>query len=918
MSIGNIQRQLSSPTHPRFFVPEVVQVSATDCGPATLKSLLAGFGIPVSYERLREACQTSLDGSSIDTIEDVANLLGLNAVQLLVPVEHALLPQAAALPGIVVTRLPDGGTHFVLLWRRHGGLVQVMDPAVGRRWLTHRRLQQEMYLHAMHFPATVWRDWAGSDAFCLPLRARLEGLGMTSQRAEELLALALADASWRSLAGLDAVIRQAQSLVDAGGVRQGKEAAGLADAQFTRLAAQNANEQPVVGWAYWRVRPLLAAANDTDDLTLEVQGVVLLHISGVRTGAQDSAAPDQQTAMPAALATALGEQTISPLQEVWRLLKVDGLLTPGLIAAALLIAGAAVTVQALFLRGITELWRLPLLGEQRLLIVLGLLGLTGLLVGVELPVMASISRMGRRLESRLRMAFLEKLPRINDHYFRSRLVSDMARRAHNIQSLRDLPALGFALIRNGALLLGTAIGLIWLDPASALLLLLGLTVLLGIILVAQPVQAELDLRVQSHASGLSRYFLDVLRGLLPVRSHSAGRAIRREHEAKLTEFHRASRTTNRFALTEDAILSLLNTALAIGIVFFYISRGREAAGVLILLYWALNIPQLVQRIAALAREYPRQRNHLMRLLEPLVAAEDEGMTGGQNDPATGEAPTNTRHPRDHTSAPVALHFAAVRVVAGGHTVLDGVELTVAPGEHVAIVGRSGAGKSSLVGLLLGWRTLEAGQVLVDGAPVSGKELQALRRSTVWVDPEVQIWNRSLLENLRYGQEVGDGLAVGPVLQQADLTDVLRSLPAGMQTRLGEGGGLVSGGEGQRVRLGRGLMHPAPRLVILDEPFRGLDRTQRHELLARARRQWQNVTLLCVTHDLSAVLNFDRVVVMEGGRIVEEGAPGELAGQPDSHFRRMLEEEVRVRRDFWQAPGWRRLWLADGKLPRQPM
>ena len=82
----------SSTEKRRYFVPEVVQTSATDCGPATLKAVLEGFGIPISYGRLREACQTTLDGSSIDTLEDVANLLGLDAQQLLVPADHVLLP----------------------------------------------------------------------------------------------------------------------------------------------------------------------------------------------------------------------------------------------------------------------------------------------------------------------------------------------------------------------------------------------------------------------------------------------------------------------------------------------------------------------------------------------------------------------------------------------------------------------------------------------------------------------------------------------------------------------------------------------------------------------------------------------------------------------------------------------------------
>ncbi|MBI3739143.1 MAG: hypothetical protein HY258_08880, partial [Chloroflexi bacterium] len=85
-------------TLPRFFVPEVVQTSETDCGPAALKSLLEGYGIYASYGRLREACQTSVDGTSIDTIEQIAAQLGLNAEQVMIPSDHLLLPEAQALP----------------------------------------------------------------------------------------------------------------------------------------------------------------------------------------------------------------------------------------------------------------------------------------------------------------------------------------------------------------------------------------------------------------------------------------------------------------------------------------------------------------------------------------------------------------------------------------------------------------------------------------------------------------------------------------------------------------------------------------------------------------------------------------------------------------------------------------------------
>jgi len=87
----------------RLFIPEVIQTSAMDCGPASLKALLEGFGRPASYGRLREACHTDVDGTSIDTLEEIANRLGLDASQVMVPMDHLLLPEAGVLPCIVVT-----------------------------------------------------------------------------------------------------------------------------------------------------------------------------------------------------------------------------------------------------------------------------------------------------------------------------------------------------------------------------------------------------------------------------------------------------------------------------------------------------------------------------------------------------------------------------------------------------------------------------------------------------------------------------------------------------------------------------------------------------------------------------------------------------------------------------------------------
>ena len=116
----------------RLLVPEVVQTSGMDCGPAALKCLLEGFCIRASYGRLREACHSDVEGTSIDTLEDVAVQLGLEAEQVMLPLDHLLMPQAEALPAIVVVTLPNGITHFLVAWRRFAGYVEVMDPGMGR------------------------------------------------------------------------------------------------------------------------------------------------------------------------------------------------------------------------------------------------------------------------------------------------------------------------------------------------------------------------------------------------------------------------------------------------------------------------------------------------------------------------------------------------------------------------------------------------------------------------------------------------------------------------------------------------------------------------------------------------------------------------------------------------------------------
>jgi ATP-binding cassette subfamily B protein len=878
----------------RFLVPEVVQTSAMDCGPAVLKAALEGSGIAVSYGRLREACQTDVDGTSIDTLEGIAQQLSLTAEQAMLPVDHLLLPEAEALPALLVVRLPNGATHFVLVWRRHGPLVQVMDPGVGRRWMSCRQLLDEVYVHQQPVPAAAWRAWAVSANFQKPLARRLRRLGL-GRHTTPLIEQAAAVPGWQALARLDAATRLVEAVAQGGGVRRGGEACALLKAFVTA-------EERTIPEPYCSVRP--APAQPGGEEQVRLHGVVLVRIG---RPAADPVREASRPSLPSALNAALTEPPSRPARELFRLLRGGGFLSGVVLALGLALVAGGGVLEAVLLRSVLDLGRSLGLVEQRLLAVAGFLAFALVLLALELGLAGRLVRLGRRLEVRLRAAFLDKLPRLHDRYFQSRPISDMAERSHALHQIRLLPRLAGQFLRAALTLALTVVVISWLDPASTVPAAVAAILAVAVPLAFLPLLQGLDLRVRTHAGALSRFYLDALLGLTAVRAHGAERAIRREHESLLVEWVRASQRLLRWVVLLEALQLTAGFGLAGWLLGLHAGRTVEAGGLLLLAYWALNLPVLGEEIALLVRQYPLLRNVTLRLLEPLGAPEEPSRAASPTYSAAGMLRRNV------ATGGVDLRFAAVTVRAGGHTVLADVDLHMAAGTQVAIVGASGAGKSTLLGLLLGWHHPAAGQIRVDGEALDGARLDQLRRETAWVDPAVQLWNASLLDNLLYGSDPGVVPALGAVLEDAALTDVLQRLPAGLQTPLGEGGGLLSGGQGQRVRFGRALVRSDARLVLLDEPFRGLDREQRRALLRRARQVWRGATLLCVTHDVGETHDFDRVLVIEGSRVVEDDCPAVLAAAPSSRYRALLDAEEAVRTGLWASDCWRRLSLQAGRL-----
>jgi len=843
----------------RLLIPEVIQTSAMDCGPAALKALFGGFDQYLSYGRLREACQTDVDGTSIDTLEEVARRLGLDVEQRMMPRDLVLSESAACVPAIIVTRLPDGATHFVVVWRAQGALVQVMDPAGGRIWLPRERFLDSLYIHEQPVPRAAWDEWCLSAAFTDGLKDRCRALQVTQPAGFDVTQL-------------DAALRMAGALHTAGKLQSGDEAQ-----QFLELCRERPEQIPAEFWA----------ARGTDDAgEVILRGAVLIAALGLR----ESSEP-----LPESLAAIRNEPPPKPWAPILQALQGESRRALAFLGAALLLAAGGALLEAILFLGLLDFAGHLELTQQRLTAVGLVLALIAALLALDWAAALGLMRLGRRVEVVLRARLALKIPALNDRYFQSRLISDMAFRAHALHLLRELPEIAGHLIRCIATLVFTATAISWLYPEAALAAWLAVLAAIGVPVLFQPWLNERDLRLRELGGSLSRFHLDSLFGSRAIQAHGAQGNMRTTHAQQLREWAGAGLRHHSVLVRAELAQMVASFAPVVWIVY---SQGvGGSVGLLLLVYWALAIPATGRQLAAIAWSLPTLRNTMLRYLEPLGAPEEVVLQS-----SAGLA----------TSSGARVSIEGATVVAGGHVVLSDVSVHVAPGEHVAIVGPSGSGKSALMGLLLGWHQPSQGRVRVDDRELDATVLHHLRQQTAWIDPQVHLFKDTLLKNVRYGNEAVAHDRLQTASNSAGLMNVLRRLPEGLQSPLGEGGALMAGGEGQRVRMARAFMRDGVRLAIIDEGSRGLDRADRQRFLTEARGHFAGSTLFFVTHDIGDTLQFDRVIVLDGGRIVEDGNPGELRSQ-SSRYAQLVDSDAEAHHRLWSRPAWKRLTMRAGTL-----
>ncbi len=206
--------------------------------------------------------------------------------------------------------------------------------------------------------------------------------------------------------------------------------------------------------------------------------------------------------------------------------------------------------------------------------------------------------------------------------------------------------------------------------------------------------------------------------------------------------------------------------------------------------------------------------------------------------------------------------------------LSGIQLSVAPGETVALVGMSGGGKSTLVNLVPEFYTPTSGRILLDGQPISDIALQSLRAQMAMVSQNVVLFDDTVAANIAYGDANQDKQRIESAAKAAYLEDVILGLPDGYETQIGDNGMRLSGGQRQRLAIARAIYKNAP-ILILDEATSALDTESERAVQAALDQLMKGRTTLVIAHRLSTIEHADRIIVLQEGRIAESGSHAEL-------------------------------------------
>lgn len=495
----------------------------------------------------------------------------------------------------------------------------------------------------------------------------------------------------------------------------------------------------------------------------------------------------------------------------------------------------------------------------------------------------TVAWVGRNVVADLRFdVFAKYLELPSRFYDRGSLGYLKARLTYNVEQVGKAASKALVVLVRDSLTVVFLVGyMVWLGGWMALIF-LALTPLVGLIIVAANRRfRKIAGRMQHAIGGIGQVAEDTLRGHAEVKIAGAT-----GHEKQ--RFRRINDRHKRQQLRYTAVQSMsqplvqLIAVIALAIVLF-ITTSEAVMD-------TISPGGLLSFITAMAL--------LLRPLKQIVQVNSEiqrAIAAGESlfevldlESETDEGQTPVQRARGHiVYEDIRFHYES-----SPQDVLQDISFELRPGETVALVGRSGSGKTTIASLLPRFYEPAAGRVLLDGQPLEGYRLQDLRRQIALVNQQVVLFNDTVANNIAYGLETTPSQdRLEAAARAANALDFIQALPEGFDTLIGDDGVMLSGGQRQRLAIARALIKDAP-ILILDEATSALDTESEQMIQDALERLMRSRTTLVIAHRLSTIEDADRIVVLDHGRIVEIGSHAELlskAGHYAALYRQQFQD-----------------------------
>ena len=493
-----------------------------------------------------------------------------------------------------------------------------------------------------------------------------------------------------------------------------------------------------------------------------------------------------------------------------------------------------------------------------------------------------LNRAGRTIVFDIRGALFEHIQRLSLQFHHHRSTGDVLTRVtSDVTALRQALTESLAEIVNSLLLLvGMAVVLLWLDWQLALVA-IGAMPLLYVAIVRYTSQIRRYSRAERKREGTLASVLHESLGTVRLtrtfnREDDAMQKFRAESAASLESGLAATLSAERFAWLVD-VLGAIVTALVLGFGVYRVVEGAISPGTLIVFVtYTRNFYRPLRTAVKNANKITRTAAQAERVAELLDVKEDVADRPGARDAAPLRG---------------AIEFRGVSFgYEPGRPVLANVDLAISPGQITAIIGPTGTGKSTLAALIPRLYDPTGGAVLIDGEDIRAYTLRSLRSQISAVLQESVLLRASVAENIAYGRPSASRQEIVAAARAANAHEFILGLPEGYETVVGERGDTLSGGQRQRLAIARAMLRNAP-IVILDEPLTGLDAESAAAVTQALERLVRGKTVIVITHDLTFAKRADRVVVLDGGRIVQEGAHHDLLAVPGT-YRRLFQTYVK--------------------------